>query len=81
MAVLLNVVALAIVLALCWAVVSISSRKSRLVITQQLPPPVTGYFEEPCDGCEGVGAGRIGREIVPCHACQGTGVQPAHIDD
>ncbi len=82
MAVILNVVALSLVVALCWAVVRLSAHKPRIAITEKLPPPVTGYFEEPCDTCTGVGASRIGRNIVPCDACDGTGVQPnMHVDD
>ncbi|MEE9414010.1 MAG: hypothetical protein V3V01_01925 [Acidimicrobiales bacterium] len=75
MTIILNVIALGLVLAACWAAVAFSTRKSRLVI-DKLPPPVTGYFEEPCEACGGVGADRVSRQVQPCMTCEGSGVQP-----
>lgn len=80
MTIILNAVALALVLGACWAAVAFSTRKSRLVL-RKLPPPVTGYFEEPCAACDGLGAAGNGREIQPCIACQGSGVQQVHHQD
>ena len=80
MAIVLNVVALGIVLGLCWVAVSFSSARSRTRLSP-LPPPVTGYFERPCDRCEGLGAERGVRGVTPCELCDGSGVQPALHED
>ena len=79
MAVLLNVLALVLVLVLCWFGMQWLSARAHSRRDEHLDGDIEVDWEppvdaEPCPECEGVGAYHRRGSLVPCTSCEGTGV-------
>ena len=83
MALALNLIALILVVALCWvAMIGFGPRfHTAFGRDSEVPDDLSELLDDesladeaPCDTCDGVGAGTVDGELITCPACFGTGI-------